>query len=335
VTLVGANSTVPAGLGGGRRGAESGINGAVSIMASKVTLQGFDIVNGAHLDNPNETVGVWLAAGATGGTISNDIITGAGAGRGILSTYNGGNDNLTIQGDNISGWTTGIYNQGNTGVQVLFNKIHNNQVGIGSDSVTNLVIRDNAITNNSIEGIGVSNSTNVTVSLNNFSGNAVAIHNYGGGTTVNASTNYWGTTNANAIKAMVVGDVTTSNPLRSPVTLTTHVFSGNNISFVFDTATGAFTLTLPNGTMFTGTAHLNRQGRLEVHVHNRNLQIQISGSITGTLTFDLHQGRMHQRGTLHDQSSTSTGGGQVDHHHDGDHDRDDDRDYCDNHRSHE
>jgi len=331
LTVLGANANVSAGLGAGRRGAESIINGAVTIDASDVTLKGFKIINGAHLDNPNETLGVWLDAGATGVTISNNVITGAGVGRGILSTFNGGNDDLTIQGNNISGWTTGIYNQGNTGVVVAFNKIHDNTVGIGNDSVTDLVVRNNAIFNNDVEGIGLSGSNDVTVRLNNFSGNGLAIHNYGGGDTVDASLNYWGTTNADAIAAMVAGDVTTSNPLSAPVTLTTHVFSGSDISFVFDTATGAFTLFLADGTMFSGRAHLNRHGRLDLHVHNRDVRVDIKGSISGTLTLDLRQGHTRQRFTLQDEAGSGSSSGTPGHHggehHDDDHDDDhDDRD---------
>jgi len=327
LTLLGANANVSAGLKPGMRHAESVIDGAVEISASNVTLNGLKIINGATV--LGELAGVYLTAGATNVTISNNIIAGAGSGRGILSTLNGGNDNLTIANNDIGHWTTGVFNQSNDGVKILSNRIHDNVAGVGNDFVNNLLIRGNTFVRND-EAVGVNESTDVRINLNNLANNTVAVHNYGGDT-VDASFNYWGTTNQAAIQALVVGDVTTSNPLRAPVTLTTRLFTSGNNSLVLDTATGAFTLTLANGRTFTGRVELHN-GRIELHVHDRNFQVQLHGSLSGGLVLDVHQGKNRTRVTLTDPESqprpvhTHHHGDDDDHDDDRDDDHDDDRD---------
>jgi len=252
-------------------------------------------------------------------TVSNNVITGGGTGRGILSTFNGGNDNLTIVNNDIGHWTTGVFNQSNDGVRVLFNRIHDNVSGVANDFVNDVLIRANTFVRNQ-EAVGVNQSTDVRVNLNNLANNTVAVHNYGGDA-VDASFNSWGTLSPAAIRALVSGDVITDHPLRAPVTVTTRLFTSGDTSLVLDTATGAFTLTLANGQTFTGRAQVHN-GRVELHVNGKNqFQIHLRGSLTGGLVLDVRQGKTRTMLNLTDPESQPrpTAGR---HHHNGDDDHD-------------
>jgi len=289
VTLNGANAGVSAALGSAR-GAESTLTGGITVAASNVVIDGMKIVGGANI--VADTAGVFFASGAHNDTVMNSVLVGNGTGVGVLSAFNGVNNNIKIVGNDIGNWTTAVYNQTNTGVQVTGNFIHNNTAGIANDFVTDATIEHNTFVDNA-EAIGTFDSTNLKAHLNNFLDNTVAVHNYGGAM-VDASANFFGTTDKTAIDAAIVGDVSTSSALSTMVTATTRVFAHGDVSLVIDTPTGAFTLTLADGTVVTGTAKLHHD-RFEIHEHSSVGKFDLHGDVSSQ-SVELHgHGKDHMK----------------------------------------
>jgi len=292
VTLEGANAGASAAFGSSR-GAESTLTGGITVNASNVKIDGLKIVGGANITS--DVAGVFFAANSQNDSVMNSVLVGNGTGVGVLSSFNGANNNIKIMNNDIGNWTTAVYNQTNSGVQVTGNFIHNNTAGIANDFVTGATIENNTFVDNQ-EAIGTLDSTNLEAHLNNFIDNTVAVHNYGGAM-VDASFNFFGTTDKAAIDAAVVGDVSTTHALSMTVTATTRVFSNGDVSLVIDTATGDFTLTLADGTTVTGTAKIHNN-RFEIHEHDHDhdhaaAKFEIHGDLTSQ-SVELHlQGRNH------------------------------------------
>lgn len=291
VTLQGANAGISAGANTETRGDETVIQGGFQVTADDVTVDGFTIEGGS--DIVSDVAGIHLAAGAEGAVISNNILNGAGTGRGILSSLNGGNDELLIENNEISGWTTGIFNQSNDGVEVVGNLIHDNTAGVANDETNAVSITDNDFQNND-EAIGTFNSTQLSVTGNDLAENTVAINNYGG-EAVNAVENYFGTVDLDEIGELVVGDVLTTNPLaQSPFDLaevTDLVFTAENgVMLTVNPETGDFEFTDGDELVVSGSGAMVKNGMVMIHTHDaQGRKIDIKGSVDGTIEAVLKQ----------------------------------------------
>lgn len=283
VTLEGANAGVSAGLNAGTRGPETVVNGGFSLEADNVTVDGFKILNGAPMAG-EAAVGVYFAGTTDGHVVANNIITGAGVGRGVLSTFNGGNDNITVRNNDISGWSTGVFNQSNTNVDVIGNSIHGNVAGVANDLVADVLIQGNDFEANA-EAVGVFGSTDVVVRGNNLDGNTDGINIYDG-SIVDARFNWWGSASGPAI-GYNSGAVDASAPLAQAITATTSLYISGDVSLTVNRATGAYTLILADGTTYSGTGARIVNGKLMIHDQSSNGKVDIKGKADGTLTVSL------------------------------------------------
>jgi hypothetical protein len=282
VTLEGANAGVSAGLEAGVRGPETVVTGGFSLVADDVTLDGFKILNGATV--AGETAGVYFVGSSDGHTIENNILTGTGTGRGILSTFNGTNDNITIRDNDISGWSSGIFNQSNTNVDIIGNSIHDNVAGVANDFVTDVLIQGNDFEDNG-EAVGVFGSTGIVVKGNNLDGNTDGINVYDG-SSVDARANWWGSP-AGPAAGYNSGNVNATTPLGQPISANTSVFTSGGNSLTVNRATGAYTLTLADGTTYTGTGARIVNGKFMIHDQSDNGKVDIKGSADGAVTVSL------------------------------------------------
>ncbi|MFB0500638.1 MAG: PGF-pre-PGF domain-containing protein [Candidatus Hadarchaeaceae archaeon] len=160
LTLNGANADVNAVTG--TRGSESIIDGvtstAITISADNVIVDGFTLDGGITLDD--------LANSISGGTISNNIITGADSSEEPTKAQNG----IRL------GWDTG---QGVDGVMIENNTISNSlEKGIrfanpkfGGGTASNITISSNEIENNGSAGIETYGPGHNTIINNIISGN--------------------------------------------------------------------------------------------------------------------------------------------------------------------
>ncbi|WP_198001008.1 right-handed parallel beta-helix repeat-containing protein, partial [Gimesia fumaroli] len=219
VILQGANAGIAAGVDPGVRGTESELTGGFRLFANDVVIDGLKIIDGTGPAGIGSQSAVFMTAGTTGHTIENNILEGPGTGvesRGVLSTFNGNNDNITIQNNEIYAWVAGIHNQGNTNVDILGNNFHDVVVGIANDFVADVSIEGNAFSNAS-GGVGVFNNTSNGIpdvaAHNNFfdSSTLTELIGHHGGDAVDASGNWWGSTDettiANSMKSGgVAGD---------------------------------------------------------------------------------------------------------------------------------
>ncbi len=188
VTLQGNNAGISAGNSSETRVAATTLNGAFSITANKVTIDGFDIVGGTTL---GVKTAVLLGAGIDSPTIQNDVLTGTGTGSGIVPASGGTVTNIMISDDNISHWATGIADLNTSSVDIVDNLVQNNSTGISTDTTANTLIQGNMIVNNQ-QGIGVGASvTQLIVNANNIIGNNVGLQNHDTTSTVSAVSNFW------------------------------------------------------------------------------------------------------------------------------------------------
>jgi len=185
-------------VGGAKTGVsilgESGavLDGGFYVAASSTTIDGFTISNGRS--STGHKVGV-MVVGATGCTISNNVIqnvTGSQS-TGIEIGYNC--DNLLVESNEIKDCWRGVYINASTGLTVRGNWIHHNNgvgVGIGSDGLSDFLLEGNIIADHTLEGWGSSNvGANVVARWNVFSGNGTAVAHYGG-QPISAANNWWG-----------------------------------------------------------------------------------------------------------------------------------------------
>jgi len=291
VSIEGANAGVSAGVDAGTRGDETIIDGNITIDADDVTIDGIKLTGGADIGG--DVAGIYLAAGASGATISNNIITGDGTGRGILSTFNGDNDDLLIENNEISGWTSGIFNQTNDNVDVVGNLIHDNTAGVANDVVNDVLIEGNDFKDND-EAIGTLNSTDLVATGNDLAENLVAVANYGG-EQVTATDNFFGTVDPDELLDLVTGDVLTDNPLAdSPFDVdevTDLVFTGSNgATLTVNPETGDFEFTDGADLAISGTGARIQNGVLKIHTHDaQGRKIDIMGDADGSIDVSLKQ----------------------------------------------
>lgn len=172
LTLRGPNADAPQGT---LHGPEAVIEGGVAIAAANVTVSGLSFTGfGAYL---GDVSAIYLAAGATGTTISNNVVTGAGSGRGVINAM-GGPISAAISGNHFEHLTTGAFAQGGATYTVSANLFSNNEAGVGTDTGGQSVT-GNTFTNNA-EGVGLGAAGN-TVTGNTFgAGHASYVTDYTG-----------------------------------------------------------------------------------------------------------------------------------------------------------
>ncbi len=210
VTIVGAQVGNAASSTVARAGGETVIaDGQWTITAAGVVIDG--------LAFERETAGSAIVAQADGIQIANSILTGAGAEgapvtRGIETI--GGAANVTVTGNAIADFVTGIYVNPTSGPLIIQNNlIKANWAGIGSDGMGGTTIANNSFVGNVGEGIGASS----TAAGNSVTGNSFdlvpgtnAVNNYGG-ETIGASANWVGSDDIRVVQTAFVGGVTISS----------------------------------------------------------------------------------------------------------------------------
>jgi hypothetical protein len=289
LTIDGANAGISAGAEAGVRVAESVLNGGLQITADNVTVDGLTIAGGTDIGG--DIAGIYFAAGTSGHAIINNVITGNDVGRGILSTFNGDNDNILIQNNDIGHWISGVFNQTNDGVEVIGNLIHDNTAGVANDLVNDVLVAGNQFAAND-EAIGTLNSTGLTAVGNDLADNLTAIANYGGDE-VTAISNFWGTVDPDEIAALVDGAVLASLPLaQSPfaaLNLGDLVFSGaGGVMLTVNPDSGDFTFTDGADLSTSGTGARIKNGMVKIHTHDEEgRKIDIKGTVDGDVDVSL------------------------------------------------
>ena len=221
LTFEGANAGIAAGFNPGTRVTESIVNGGFIINAPNVVINGFRIFNGGTYGGFK----VGVAVQANDATISNSIIelvTTPMQSDGISTTNV---NNLTLLNNTIRDNWRGIYLNPGSGHTLIGNLIDANNgvgVGIGSDGQSNLTLTGNQISNHTLEGWGASTvGANVVAHDNVLISNGISIAHYGG-TQIDASCNWWGSSDFLDIQADKSGDV-----LQIPFRTTSDVTADN------------------------------------------------------------------------------------------------------------
>lgn len=219
VNLLGANANVAAGYNGASRSAASVIAGAIDLTsaAASSTINGFTITGGTQ--NGGGFHGVRINSGANSVTVTNNIIDGNNSLSNTQGVEIGANlTGILIKDNEIKEFASGVYVNSGATVQVIGNDIHHVFAGVGNDS-NNLTVQLNRITN-ATEGVGLGASGNIVITSNIIDVSTVTnpVAHYAGTATVNASGNWWGTTNVTSITGGMLssGSVGTSRIDFSP-----------------------------------------------------------------------------------------------------------------------
>lgn len=216
ITILGANAGLTP--GDATRGEESTLTGSFRVAGDSFTVDGMTILGG--VSNGGDVTTIDIVGATSGHLIQNNILTGSNGAsdRVIVSGYNA--VDFTIINNDISGGVNGMYINPTDGtVTIANNTIHDNVVGVASDGVSNITIRNNFFVNNSLEGIGASNvGTNFIVTENSFdlSASDATIFNHGGTeNAILADSNFMGS--ADPAVFTVEGNVELTNLLVSEV----------------------------------------------------------------------------------------------------------------------
>jgi len=246
---------------------ETVIDGKVTLTADgdDVTLDGFTVQDGAF--STPDTVGVFLRAGATGVTITNTILERDGevdgdSSRGIMTTHNGGNDDLTVSQNSFSGWANGVYlNPGANDAVIADNDFTGNNVGMSTDGPHGVTVTGNLFADNVVEGLGIGPGgaePSLTLGDNVFQNNPVHIGLYTD-MEIDASTNVFdgidldaGVPDNDAITALAgtIGDALDGNPYSGVIYLqpgTLFVAEGASIQAAIDMASEGDTIVIGAG----------------------------------------------------------------------------------------
>lgn len=162
------------------------INGRVAILATGVTVTGFDI-GGADVPAEGNN-GVYVAGGSNGLNLSYNIIDGTGeAGTLPIGVHfaAGATTGATVNNNVIQDWAnSGAYVNPTAGpITFTFNDFFTNNVGIGSDGMSSASILNNEFSGNIAEAIGMSDVGGAVT------GNEIHTNNFipaGAGNNVNA-----------------------------------------------------------------------------------------------------------------------------------------------------
>jgi parallel beta-helix repeat protein len=155
------------------------LDGAIHVLADDVTIDGFTIENGAAFTGAGPAA---ILVQANGTIIKNNVLNGSDSSiddavRGVEVTAGAGQD-LTISGNTMKGWATGIFANDGVSGTVSGNTLVENNVGMSADGPHALKIGGNTFTNNITEQLafGVTgetfNVTNYLTAANTFTGTA-------------------------------------------------------------------------------------------------------------------------------------------------------------------
>ncbi len=156
LTILGAN----AGLAGddGGRGAESVLDGSFRFVAGSdgSTIDGMRIEEGGEA--VGSRFGVYVQADDI--TVENSVLARTGAFdlyRGVV-TATGDGQNLTVDGNLITGFATGVYVNPGSNATVSDNTFDGNFVGLSSDGPDVAAVTGNAFQNSGLEHVGIGGS---------------------------------------------------------------------------------------------------------------------------------------------------------------------------------
>ena len=196
------------------------INGVVEITANDVTVRGFNI-SGAVSSAP-DYAGIYMWANTSGARLEDNILNGGDNtdSRGILFGYNV--TDVVVKNNTVEHWASGSYiNPAAVGAfTFIYNDFDNNNVGIGSDGINNVVVVLNEFNANTAEAIGMSDSggsvADVQINKNNFlpAGAGNNVNAYGGvgsGTAIDATGNWWDS-EAEGVRTVNTATVDTTSP---------------------------------------------------------------------------------------------------------------------------
>ena len=158
---------------------------------------GSPVISGNNITG--NSIGIGFFEGAqSNAVISNNTIYGCGGG---ISIRNGNLTSLTIKGNVLMNNGVGIDASTNVLEPIERNLISNNTNGIQISSNAQLTIRNNTIANNSV---GISSSPLATIICNNIQNNIqYSVSLSGTASDINASYNWWGTTDTQAINQSI------------------------------------------------------------------------------------------------------------------------------------
>lgn len=275
ITILGAQNGVD---GRGRTGqAETIIDGTITVAGTgdNAAIDGFTIADGGSVGGENAAI--YIADGATGTDITNNVFTRSGpvdgdSFRGILTTSNGGNTDLEISQNSFSGWATGVFiNPGATDAQVTSNNFDGNFVGMSIDGPQNTTVTGNSFANNLFEGLGIGpGQTNPSLSLadNTFDTNTTHIGVYTD-IAVDASANIFDGVDVDAVTpaaieaaglSALINDGADGGSFHGVVYLqpnTIFVSAGSSIQAAVDAANIGDTIVIGSGT-FTETVTVDK-----------------------------------------------------------------------------
>lgn len=298
LTIKGSNEGISVGTISGTRNPETIVDGGFYVHTAAVgtIIDGFTIQSG--FNSGSQKAGV--VVGSTGVTIQNNIIKDCGVLPAVVAQSDGiavigGSNNLTIKNNEIVNNWRGLYLNPSSGISIEGNAIHGNNgvgVGIGSDGQSNLTLTGNKIYDHSLEGWGISAvGADVVAHNNGFYNNLVSLAHYGGDA-INASCNWWGTTNYSEIVPKISGNVNflnflTSSDLTSacngvgPVVNLTTGQSYMKIQPAVDAASAGDEIKVPSGT-YTENVNTTGKGGIKFTIGSSPGCVTINGDVTLT-----------------------------------------------------
>jgi nitrous oxidase accessory protein NosD len=203
------------------------LDGSILIQTDDpVTIDGLTVQHGSDMYGGISGAGGIIVAGSNH-TVKNCTLVGDNVASYMGIHVSTGN-NLTIQGNDLTGWHSAIYLNPSSGHVISGNNFHDNlYVGIGSDGISNISITNNTFSGHTEaswgEGMGVSNAgTGIVLRNNAFINNTFDVRNWGASGSVDAEENYWNGTapvrNFGDVDAIPYwGDAAMTNLLPAPL----------------------------------------------------------------------------------------------------------------------
>ncbi|HLC01230.1 MAG TPA: right-handed parallel beta-helix repeat-containing protein [Candidatus Bathyarchaeia archaeon] len=177
------------------------VNGGKAVIVNNTIAVGTSLKSSSY--DPSVFLGIIYISGEVTSVVSNNTITGASPE--YDGIYIDQNKIASINGNNISGCQNGI-NIAEGNLTIEKNLLTNNHDGIKVRSGTNLIIQYNTIINNSI-GIDLRDIDTAKISFNNIHNNTqnniyLSPSPYRSNE-IDATNNYWGTTNKDSINQTI------------------------------------------------------------------------------------------------------------------------------------
>ncbi len=194
LTIQGANAGIAAGRVPGVRGAESIVDGGFQLSSASVTVDGFQIING---NTSFGAVGaIYMPSPSATDIIKNNIFVGDGSACLYPAVHHGagGGDGHLIQNNEMTGWCQGVILNPASGITIEENNMHDNDVGVGSDGQSDLLIQFNRFADHTfVEAVGMGSvGTGIVINNNNLEGGDNINHWGPLGAAVDAERNYYG-----------------------------------------------------------------------------------------------------------------------------------------------